>query len=203
VNAIGDKRRAATSSSAFLLVDLMVILALLAIFIGLWSKALANAREQAYITIDLSNVRQIGRASAIYSFENDGHLAHPTWGSDLTGPDGWAYLTSQRNRPVPGPLQSTPGSCTGFDVNSKKFTNQLAFFKMGQVSQYLPSVETAWCPKDVATRRSGTLRQLWLGRAVKVTSYCWNASIGGYTGPKRQELLGRTYKVSQFLPTDW
>jgi hypothetical protein len=189
--------------AGFFLLDLLAVLAILLALISIWFKAITHARERNFVIQDLANVRQILRASAIYSSENNDYLAHPTWGSDLTGPDGWAYLTSNRNKPVPGALQSTPGSCANVDLNSRQFTNQLAYFKVGQVSQYLPSVQTAWCPKDVATRRSEPLHRRWLSRPVKVTSYCWNASIGGYTGPKAKDLLSRTYKISQFLPTDW
>jgi hypothetical protein len=40
---------------------------------------------------------------------------------------------------------------------------------------------------------------------VKVTSYCWNGTIGGYVGNIGAQLTpdGRTYKVTDFLPTDW
>jgi hypothetical protein len=37
---------------------------------------------------------------------------------------------------------------------------------------------------------------------VKITSYCWNGTIGGYVGPKTKDLGGRTYKTTDFLPTD-
>jgi hypothetical protein len=38
---------------------------------------------------------------------------------------------------------------------------------------------------------------------MKVTSYSWNGTIGGYVGPNPGNLNGRTYKVSQFQATDW
>jgi hypothetical protein len=162
---------------------------------------LASNREQIYLAIDLANVRQILRGSALYNSDNDEHMAHPTWGSDLSGPDGWAYLTSNKDRNIPGALQSTPGSCASYDTNSRQFTNQLAYFKVGQVTQYLPDIKNAWCPKDFDTRRNGPLRRPWLARPVKVTSYSWNGTVGGYVG-----LAGdyyHPYKVSDFLPTDY
>ncbi len=84
------------------------------------------------------------------------------------------------------------------------FTNQLAFFRASQIGQYLASVRSAWCPKDIATRSFQPLHRPWLGRPVKVTSYAWNATIGGYGGTQPSTLLsGRTYKPSQFRPEDW
>ena len=57
----------------------------------------------------------------------------------------------------------------------------------------------------MATRGIGKLKQLWLGRPLKLTSYCWNGTIGGYNNIGKASLSpdGRTYKVSDFLATDW
>src|SRR5262245_23414207 len=125
-------------ANGFALIELVIIVAVLALLVFMRLHRLSGSREQVYIAVDLANIRQILRASALYNLENDDYMAHPTWGSSLSGPDGWAYLTSNRNREVPGALQSTPGDCAGRDVNSSQFTNQLAYFKVGQVTQYLP-----------------------------------------------------------------
>lgn len=189
---------------AFTIMELVLVIVVLGILLGMHLPLYTRLRERSYVVIDQNNIRQILHASGIYAAENNDHLAHPTWGADLTGPDGWVYLTSQKSRPVLGALSATPQSCANRDIDSPEFTNQLAFFKVGQVTQYVPDVKTAWCPKDVATRGSGRLKQLWLSRPVKVTSYCWNGTVGGYVGPIGSlPQDGRTFKVSQFLPGDW
>jgi hypothetical protein len=153
------------------------------------------------MTLDLNNVKQILLASQMYSTDNADHLPHPTWGSNLTGPDGWAYDTVNNGR-IPGAPANAP-SCAGKDINSAEFTNQFKFFQAGQLGPFLNNVNVMWCPKDVATRHSGTLRNLWLGRPVKVTSYCWNGTIGDYVGKTGKLKDGQTFKVGDFLPTDW
>jgi len=134
---------------AFMLIELLVLITVLALLVFTQMARLSEAREKLFVTIDLNNMRQILRASALYNADHDDQMAHPTWGSDLTSPDGWAYLTSTKNESVPGALQPTPGSCTGRSITSKQFTNQLAFFKAGQVTRYYrtwkpPGVPRTW-----------------------------------------------------------
>lgn len=185
---------------AFTRIDLIVIIGMIALLASLLLPQNRTSRSQSQMVVDLNNVRQVLVASQIYASENSDMLAHPTWGTD--GPDGWAYATQSHGLIPGGP--TTPPSCAGQDVNSTAFSNQVAFFKIGQLGPYLNDYHTLWCPKDVATRQRPRLRSLWLQRPVKVTSYCWNATIGGYVGNTgTAPPSGRAYKLADFHPTDW
>jgi hypothetical protein len=73
------------------------------------------------MAIDLNNVKQILLGSQMYGSDNNDHVPHPTWGGGLTGPDGWAYITSNNGR-IPGAPNSAP-DCANHDINTVQFTN--------------------------------------------------------------------------------
>ncbi|PYM10482.1 MAG: hypothetical protein DME18_16170, partial [Verrucomicrobia bacterium] len=165
----GGYRVEPAKGTGFTLIELLVVIAIIGILASLLLPALSRAKDSAQLTADLNNVRQILLASHLYAGDNNDRLAYPTWGGDLSGVDGWLYATINNGRIAGLPDSATPGSAAGADVNSAKFSNQVAFFRISQLGPLLTDYKVCWCPKDVATRGRGKLQKFWLARPLKLT----------------------------------
>ncbi len=81
-----NPRRAA---AGFTLIELLVVISIIALLIGILLPALASARESARTTACLSNVKQIGLATAAYTADHKGYLFSATEGTPTTFYQRW------------------------------------------------------------------------------------------------------------------
>lgn len=173
----------------FTRLDLLGSLTAAALVLGILLPATAGMRPANGQAQCISNLRRLMLASQLYARDNSEYLPHPTWGGDLTGPDGWAYATENKGRLPNLPRTPTP----------TKRDAQLPFRQIGQLWNYIQSGSVYECPDDLIVTQSNFDRLR--GRPVQITSYTFNGMIAGYATP--QELPGGlTYKISRFLPTD-
>jgi hypothetical protein len=174
--------------------------------------ALSKAKDKAQSTIDLNNVKQIMIAMNVYVNDNNDSLPYPGWGSigdGQPGADSWAYAGYNRRSAqyagVPDSAQRFPGlpQIIPNAQGTYQKTNQIPFFKVGLLGNFLSDPNVLECPKDVSQRGGGQQRIWYRDRQCKITTYTWNGAVSGYGGTVVGNAeKGATYKLSGFGGND-
>src|SRR5436305_9785056 len=105
--------RERTERSAFTLIDLLVVIAIIAILAGMLLPALSGAKEAARRIASLNNEKQVSLALTMYGGDNDGYLPP---GHSSTDEGKWpAAIASYLGAPS---ASATPDTAVGFAAAS-------------------------------------------------------------------------------------
>jgi len=171
------------------LTELLVVLAVLAVLALTVLPATARSNTPSAGAVCANNLRQIMAAVAMYATDNGDCMPHPSWGSidSSPGPNNWCYATRIGNQQIP--------SAAG-----RSGTNQLPFYRAGQLAPFLKTHEVFFCPTDLEDSLARLSFSSWYKqRPCKLTSYAMNGAVCGFG---QLAPSGTSYRLGQFKPSD-
>jgi prepilin-type N-terminal cleavage/methylation domain-containing protein len=160
---------------AFTLIELLIVIAIIAILAAMLLPALSKAKDKASRTICVNNEKQMALAMTMYSQDNREYFAYPNWGVPPGNFPGWLYTPTPTGPP---------------DLWSAQYTNnEIAAYKTGLWYTYMPNIRSYICPVDAKSR-------YFAARANKMSSYVMNGAPCGY--PNLPNLYpGITCKITE------
>ena len=108
--------------AGFTLIELLVVVAIIALLISILLPSLQRAREMAKRAVCASNMGQLGRASLLYSEENDGILPTPMHDPDKAGTSATKF----------GNNTMLPDMQGNFETGTNDESNPRGWFKLLQ-----------------------------------------------------------------------
>jgi prepilin-type N-terminal cleavage/methylation domain-containing protein len=169
------------AGGGFTLLELLVVVAIIAILAALLLPGLSRARNQTARTVDLSNLHQVTIALHLYTADNADVLAWPNWDYGGAMPDGTARA---------GWLYTPDLSATG--TNIFHGPTGLLWSAVRAPKAYL-------CPMDTPGQIYYSSRGPQV-RAQQLSTYIMNGAVMGFRSGFHSNAI--PVKLTQMLPGD-
>lgn len=157
-------------TGAFTLIELLVVVAIIAVLISILMPSLASAKRNSQTVACLSNLRQLGMATQVYTSEYDNVLPgwswnfapvgkpNADWTNQLSGylnvqPEWIGWGDPGQNRPVkvymcPGAVSPFAGA-DQFWVDRRPTTYAITFFASSEVSMNHSYLNYTWAKRSM------------------------------------------------------
>ncbi len=159
----------AKQSDGFTLIELLVVIAIIAILAALLLPALASVKNRSQMVTDVNNSKQIILSAILYANNSDDRLPSSDWDHTV---NCWATATGW-----------PPGA--GAATYDTVYSNQITYFRRGQLGSYLLNVKLLQCPADIV---SGS----YYSRSEYISSYVWNGAVNYYSNGIPSVKLGNS-----------
>ena len=170
------------SNSAFTLVELLVVIAVVAIGLAMLSSGLARSGHDVQTTLCLSSKRQMGMAWRLYSADNSGRLAPNYPGGNDLATASWAAGSLDYS-------SSTDNTNIDFLINHARY-NYSAF-----LGSYVKTPAVFKCPADQSVATPGGKQQNRV-RSISLNNYLGD-NARTFSVPSRFPLLKKYSDIAR------
>lgn len=160
----------------FTLVELLVVIAVIAVLVSILLPALSKAREAAKAVQCASNLKQLGIGLKLYAHDWDGKV--PTWWTDASGT-----------------ITPYPRFLSGTIECSNPVTNALVPVAVGKTRTYVPAGPVYGCPANNEYPRDSIVNTVNTALAAKGKTVYGNSDIayGMYVAGSEKGTLNLTF----------
>jgi len=166
------------SRHGFTLVELLVVIAVIAILAALLLPVLSRAKAKAHRTACINNMRNLALGLVMYTHDNNERMPWCQWYNNY-GP-GWLYNPKGGAAPDPFKLVNKVLEDNPLDIPN---------VEEGLYYAYLRNRAVYYCPLDRKENND------FIYRIQRVSSYIMNGAVCGFGAYNRP-----TFKISQFNP---